>query len=126
MSRVTTLLFVAMLWPGWATSEESDTATEPLDLDLDTTSTHQGTGQPVKYETITVYESKVFPGFRTCTPEDYRNKDHNPIACRDDEAARVLSTREEGPQTGQIIKDDAVPQGNIYKLRFERFKREKK
>ena len=89
------------------------------------------TQSPIKQETgetetITIYDSKVLPGFRPCTIEDYRNKDGVPIACQDEENARVISTRDQESVTkGLIVEDDAVPQGNIYKLKFERFKRKK-
>ena len=77
-------------------------------------------------ETVTIYKSRVLPGFRPCTTEDYRNKDRTPIACQDEEGARAISTRDgQAVSEGLIVKDDAVPQGNIYKLRFERFKKKK-
>lgn len=77
-------------------------------------------------ETVTIYNSKVLPGFRPCTTEDYRNQDTNPVACQDEEGARVISTREsQNTSEDLIIEDDAVPQGNIFKLKFERFKKKK-
>ena len=89
------------------------------------------TQSPVKHEageteTITIYDSKVLPGFRPCTTEDYRNRDGSPVACQDEENARVISTRDpDSVSEDLIVEDDAVPQGNIYKLKFERFKRKK-
>ena len=83
--------------------------------------------ESVETETVTIYESNVLPGFRPCTPEDYQNHDIDPVACQDDENARIISTRDRSNQTEDlIVEDDAVPQGNIYKLKFERFKRKKK
>ena len=80
---------------------------------------------PINIETYTIFESKLFPGFRPCTPEDYRKQD-NPVACEDEQAARLLSTREENRFSQELnVEDDVVPQGNIYQLRFERFKRKK-
>ncbi len=82
--------------------------------------------ETVETETVTIYESKVLPGFRPCTPEDYQNHDVDPVACQDEENARIISTRDRSNQTEDlIVEDDAVPQGNIYKLKFERFKRKK-
>jgi len=79
-----------------------------------------------KTETITTIESKVLPGFRPCTTEDYRNQDTDPIACQDEEAARIISTREPNHHNADlIVEDDTVPQGNIFKLKFERFKKKK-
>ncbi len=77
-------------------------------------------------ETVTIYDSKVLPGFRPCTTEDYRNQDRDPVACQDEESARDISTRDrQSVPEDLIVEDDAVPQGNIYKLKFERFKRKK-
>ena len=83
--------------------------------------------QPNQFETITIYQSNFLPGFRPCTPEDYRKQDRDPIACQDDDVARVLTTREENrlPKS-TIVRENSVPQSNIYQLRFERFKRKKK
>ncbi len=82
--------------------------------------------QAVETETFTIYESKVFPGFRPCTTEDYRNQDFDPVACQDDDISRRISTRDPDRQSkGLIVDDNVVPQGNIYKLRFERFKKKK-
>ena len=80
----------------------------------------------VETETVTIYDSKVLPGFRPCTTKDYQNSDIDPVACEDTEEARVISTREANPISEDlIVEDDAVPQGNIFKLKFERFKRKK-
>ena len=82
--------------------------------------------QAVETETFTIYESKVFPGFRPCTTEDYRNQDFDPVACQYDDISRRISTRDPDRQSkGLIVDDNVVPQGNIYKLRFERFKKKK-
>ena len=48
------------------------------------------TQSPVKQEnyeteTITIYDSKVLPGFRPCTTKDYQNSDIDPVACEDDD-----------------------------------------
>jgi hypothetical protein len=108
--------------------EPSSEALPPPEIVIDAPPPTQS---PVKQETtetetVTIYKSKVFPGFRKCTPEDYRNHDNNPVACQDEENARIISTREQNDNTDDlIIEDDAVPQGNIYKLKFERFKRKK-
>ena len=117
------VLILAICWYGSVLASESpaedqfNSVKESPNLNLEIT--------PINIETYTIYESKLFPGFRPCTPEDYRRQD-NPIACEDESAARLLSTREENrfPQE-MIVEDDIVPQGNIYKLRFERFKRKK-
>ncbi len=80
----------------------------------------------VETETVTIYESKVLPGFRPCTTKDYQNADTDPVACEDTEEARIISTREDNAVSEDlIVEDDAVPQGNIFKLKFERFKRKK-
>jgi len=77
-------------------------------------------------ETVTIYDSKVLPGFRPCTTEDYRNQDTDPVACEDSEEARIISTRDkQAVSEDLIVEDDAVPQGNIFKLKFERFKKKK-
>lgn len=126
MVRSIAVFSIALLLSGIVFSEETRNTPEPPEIVLDTSPANtEATSN--QYETITVYESKVFPGFRTCTPEDYRKQDYDPIACQDEEAARVISTREEDLKAKrQPISDNVVPQGNIYKLRFERFKREKK
>ena len=81
---------------------------------------------PAETTTVTIYESKIFPGFRPCTEQDYRNYDYDPIACQDDEAAKVLSIRSRDQQPHHlIVGDEAMPQGNIYKLRFQVFTRKR-
>ena len=83
-------------------------------------------GSSAGTETVTIYESKVLPDFRPCTTEDYRNQDTDPLACQDEESARVISTRDkQAVSEDLIVEDDAVPQGNIFKLKFERFKKKK-
>ena len=127
MVRVTSALLIAIFWSGIALADEPAEVVEPPEIVLDAPPANQTVKrQPVETETITIYESKFLPGFRPCTPEDYRNQDHNRVTCRDEEASRVLSTLEEDRQSRDlIVEDDAVPQGNIYKLRFERFKKKK-
>ena len=120
----------ALLFIGSASAEETSEAQPPPEIVIDAPPPTQS---PVKQDassseskTVTIYESKVLPGFRPCTTEDYRNQDTNPIACQDEEAARVISTREKNNSSEDlIVEDDAVPQGNIYKLKFERFKKKK-
>ena len=127
MIRVISALLITMSWCGIVWADEPAEVTEPPDIVLDA-STPKKAAQPqaVETETITIYESKIFPGFRPCAPEDYRDKQYDPIACRDDEASREISTRDQNPQSKNlIVEDDAVPQGNIYKLSFERFKKKK-
>jgi len=130
------LLFASLLiaWTlfsiGSATAEETSEAQPPPEIVIDAPPPTQS---PVKQEassseseTVTIYESKVLPGFRPCTTEDYRNQDTDPIACQDEEAARAISTREKNNSSEDlIVEDDAVPQGNIYNLKYERFKKKK-
>jgi hypothetical protein len=123
MSKNISILIIAICWSssvlaGEITGESQfNSVKESSNLNLEIT--------PIEIETYTIYESKLFPGFRPCAPEDYRKKD-NPIACEGEAAARLLSTREESQFLQELIlEDDVIPQGNIYKLRFERFKRKK-
>ena len=119
-----------LLFIGSAIAEERSDALPPPEIFIDAPPPTQS---PVKQEassseseTVTIYDSKVLPGFRPCTTEDYRNQDTSPVACQDDEAARVISTREKNDSSEDlIVEDEAVPQGNIYKLKFERFKKKK-
>ena len=68
----------------------------------------------------------MLPGFRPCTTEDYRNQDTDPVACQDEEGARVISTRNrQAVSDDLIVEDDAVPQGNLFKFKFERLKKKK-
>lgn len=77
-------------------------------------------------EIITIYETKVFPGLRKCTEEEARDKNYSPIACQNEKEAVSISTREQQQASpSYIVEDDAVPQGNIFKLKFDRFKRKK-
>ena len=112
-------------------AEEAADALPPPEIVIDAPPPTQS---PVKQEsktvettdTITVYDSKVLPGFRPCTTEDYRNQDTDPVACQDEEGARVISTRDkQAVSEDLIVEDEAVPQGNIFKLKFERFKKKK-
>jgi len=108
------------------TDSEFRSARETQQLDLDTSSVTKNSSQKIKIESYTVYESNFLPGFRPCTPEDYRKQDSDPIACQDDDVARMLSTRsEDGQKSDLVVKDNVAPDGNIYKLRFQRFKRKK-
>ena len=128
MNKIVSAILVALCWQVAVLAEDADTVQKPPEIVLDAPPANKEASQrqPVETETITIYESKVFPGFRPCEPEDYRNQDYDPIACQDDDVARMLSTREEDRQSRDlIVEDDAVPQGNIYKLRFERFKKKK-
>jgi len=119
-----------VLFIGNASAEETSEAQPPPEIVIDAPPPTQS---PVKQEasgteteTVTIYDSKVLPGFRPCTTEDYRNQDTAPVACQDEESARVISTREsQSVSEDLIVEDDAVPQGNIYKLKFERFKKKK-
>ena len=128
MNKIISAILIAISWYGVVLAEDADTAQEPPEIVLDAPPANKEATrrQHIETETITIYESKVFPGFRPCEPEDYRNQDYDPIACQDDDVARTLSTRDEDRQSKDlIVEDDAVPQGNIYKLRFERFKKRK-
>lgn len=109
------------------TNDKFRTAREPSKLNLDTSPAKQVSKQTTQIETFTVYDSKIFPGFRPCTPEDYKNRGRDPVACQDEAESRMLSTRVDDQLSKDlIVKDEAVPKGNIYQLRFERFKRKKK
>jgi hypothetical protein len=124
MVRIFSALIMTMLWCGIIFAGEP---TEPPKIVLDAPPPKKvAKEQVIETETVTIYESKVFPGFRPCVPEDYRKQDYDPIACQDDDVARILSTRGEDRQSMDlIVEDSAVSQGNIYKLRFERFKKRK-
>lgn len=118
MVRVIGVLLIAFFYSGIILADEPVEVIAPPEIDLNA---------PVVNRTITIYESKVFPGFRPCTYEDYRNQDYDPIACQDDEAAKVLSIRpEEQEPKDLVVEGDAISQGNIYKLRFERFTKQKR
>ena len=107
-------------------AEETSEASGTSKLILDAPSATNVNYRAVETETVTVYESRMFPGFRSCRPEDYRKVDHSPIACQDDDVARMLSTRDPNAQRNNlVIRDNVQPSGNIYRLRFERFKRKK-
>ncbi len=117
MVRVIGVLLIAFFYSGIVLADEAVEVTAPPEIDL---------SAPTGSRTVTIYESKVFPGFRPCTYKDYRNQDYDPIACQDDEAARVLSIRpEEQEPRDLVVEGDAISQGNIYKLRFERFIKKK-
>jgi len=109
-----------------SSNSEFRSARDSQQLDLDTSTVTKSSKQSIRIESYTVFESNIFPGFRTCTPEDYRKQDGDPIACQDDDVARMLSTRSADERRNDlVVKDNVVPDGNIYKLRFQRFKRKK-
>jgi hypothetical protein len=98
----------------------------PVKQEDSQSASQNGSSTVTSTETVTIYESKVLPGFRPCTTEDYRNRDTDPVACQDEESARAISTRDQQAVSEDlIVEDDAVPQGNIFKLKFERFKKKK-
>ncbi len=120
---------VVLVLQGLAIAEENASeALPPPEIVIDSppptqSPVKQETGE-TEAETVTIYESKVLPGFRPCTPEDYQNADGDLVACEDTEEARVISTRDKRTVSEDlIVEDDAVPQGNIFKLKFERFKK---
>ncbi len=119
MGRIIGTVLIALSCSGAVLADEAAEAFEPPPA-IDPNA-------PVETTTITVYKSKFFPGFRPCTEQDYRNHDYDPIACQDDEAARLLSTRsgDRQPQS-LLVGDEAMPQGNLYNLRFQIFTREKR
>ena len=131
MIRLKQILFflLPLVWVVCAVAADERDAQPPPEIVIDAPPPTQSPvkQENVETETVTIYESKVLPGFRPCTPEDYQNHDVDPVACQDEENARIISTRDRSNQTDDlIVEDDAVPQGNIYKLKFERFKRKKK
>ena len=123
------LFLFSIIWTGnIIAADEKSEALPPPEIVIDAPPPTQSPvkQEGVETETITIYESNVLPGFRPCTPEDFQNHDIDPVACQDEENARIISTRDRSNQTEDlIVEDDAVPQGNIYKLKFERFKRKK-
>ena len=109
-----------------STNSAFRSARDTQQLDLDTSTITKSSKQPVRIESYTVYESNFLPGFRPCTPEDYRKQDGDPIACQDDDVARMLSTRSTDERRNDlVVRDNVAPDGNIYRLRFQRFKRKK-
>ncbi len=132
MVRLISALFIAMLWSDHVLAEERGEVIEPAEIIVGAPLPKKETKpQAVETETITIYESKNFPGFRPCTPEDYRDQRYDPIACQDYEASRTMSTRDHDQQSRELIIENVVvpeavvPQGNIYKLSFERFQKKK-
>jgi len=123
------LLSAVLLAPQVVVAEENaNEALPPPEIVIDspppTQSPVKQETRETKAETVTIYESKVLPGFRPCTPEDYQNTDGDLVACEDTEEARVISTRDKRTVSEDlIVEDEAVPQGNIFKLKFERFKK---
>jgi len=126
MNRVVIALLAAAYSTGIVLAEEPASSIGTPQLVLDSPTASKVNYRDVETESITVYDSRIFPGFRTCTPEDYRKQDYDPIACQDDEVSRMLSTRDPDSQSDDlVVRDNVKPSGNIYKLRFERFKRKK-
>ncbi len=126
---MTLVVLVSILSVTTALAEEAPSEAQPppeIIVDAPPPTQSPVKQESVETETVTIYDSKVLPGFRPCTTEDYRNQDRDPVACQDEESARVISTRDrQSVPEDLIVEDDAVPQGNIYKLKFERFKRKK-
>jgi len=117
-----------MLSASSAYAEDPSEAQPPPELVIDAPLPTQSPVVPKTTETeaVTIYDSKVLPGFRPCTTEDYQNHDADPVACENEEEARVISTRDRNNENKDlIVEDDTVPQGNIFKLKFERFKKNK-
>lgn len=128
MIKIICTILIVISWHSVVLAEDSGAVQEPPEIVLDAPPADKQASKqrPIETETITIYESKVFPGFRPCEPEDYRDQDFDPIACQDDDVSRMLSTREEDRRSRDlIVEDDAVPQGNLFKLRFERFEKKK-
>jgi len=77
-------------------------------------------------EIVTIYQPKVLPGLRKCTEQEARDVNYSPIACQDDKESVSISTRNQrNASPSYIVEDDAVPQGNLFKLNFDRFRRKK-
>jgi len=133
--RCVLLMSLFMAWTilssGIVSAEEASEAQAPPEIVIDAPPPTQSpvkkeTGSIETSESVTVYERKVLPGFRPCTTEDYQNADGDIVACENSEEARVISTRDNTNNNEDlIVEDDAVPQGNIFKLKFERFKKNK-
>jgi len=128
---VSLLMAWAVLSAGIVSAEEATEAQPPPEIVIDAPPPTQS---PIKNETasvetdesITVYDKKVLPGFRPCTTKDYQNSDTDLATCEDEEEARIISTRDvNNDREDLIVEDEAVPQGNIFKLKFERFKKNK-
>ena len=126
-SKIVTVIISLMISISTFAQENTFNSNQPSIINPYNSAGTSSYKQPNQFETITIYQSNFLPGFRPCTPEDYRKKDRDPITCQDDDVARMLSTREEDrlPKS-TIVRENAVPQSNIYQLRFERFKRKKK
>jgi len=108
-------------------AEEPSVAQPPPEIVVDAPPPTQSPvkQESIESETVTIYDSNVLPGFRPCTTQDYRDANGDVVACEDAEEARVISTRDKNESEDLIVEDDAVPQGNIFKLKFERFKKKK-
>ena len=128
MVRIICTFLVVLFCTGTVLAEQGTEVSKPPEIVLDAPPAEKAdlSLQTVETKAVTLYESKFFPGFRPCTSQDYHDHDYSPVACQDTDAARVLSTREEKRAAKSFVEGDAVPQGNIYKLRFERFFKSKK
>lgn len=122
MIRLTLVFLLAMLWTAALTADELKDISQPPEIVLDAPPAQKEdpSMQAAEVKAVTVFESKFFPGFRPCTSQDYHNHDFSPVACQDNDTARVLSTREE-EESASLVESEVISQGNIYKLRFERF-----
>ncbi len=128
MVVVTCAFLVTILWMGTLMAAEDTEVSRPPEIVLDAPPAKKPDPslQITEPKAVTVYESKIFPGFRPCTSQDYHDHDYSPVACQDNDAARVLSTRDEETAASDLVGGEAISQGNIYKLRFERFFKGKK
>ena len=122
MIRLTLVFLLAMLWTAALTADEPKDISQPPEIVLDAPPAQKEdpSMQAAEVKAVTVFESKFFPGFRPCTSQDYHNHDFSPVACQDNDTARVLSTRED-EESASLVESEVISQGNIYKLRFERF-----
>ncbi len=120
------IFLLVFVWPSLLMAEETDVSPEIV---LDTPppeSINAEQQQSFETETVTIYESKFLPGVRPCTEEDNRGQATKPVACRDEIVSKELATRNNNYRSSDlIVDDDAVPQGNIFNLQFERFRRKK-
>ncbi len=127
MIRLTLVFLLTMFWTATLTADEPEDISQPPEMVLDAPPAQKEdpSMQAVEAKDVTVFESKFFPGFRPCTSQDYHNRDFSPVACQDIDTARVLSTRED-EESASLVESEVISQGNIYKLRFERFFKSKK
>ena len=122
MIRSTFVFLAVVLWAVAVIAEEPKDISRPPEIVLNAPPAQKEdfSSQAVEVKAVTVFESKFFPGFRSCTSQDYHSHDYSPVACQDNDTARVLSTRED-EETAGLLESEVISQGNIYKLRFERF-----